>query len=247
MKLSVDVNEHLSANVKVCVGCHGFEVDMAYFDLRAADELNFRLGRFSPSFGSFNLRHDPANQKLSDKPLPYDMGRMLRKTAWNNGVLPAPFPDNGAEINGTHWFGDGAQVDFAVFAVMGFKNDTDAHPTDLNFAEAHVPNYFVDNNGRPTTGARIALTIKTGEASDVSIGGSGLYGTYDPHDTIQATTPSSGAICPSASTIRTCGWSTSSGGSRWTWMTRRSSSTSSCPGGTSSRSTAPSPSWSSRS
>ena len=182
LKLSVDVNEHVSSNVKVCVGCHGFEADMFYFDFRAVDELNLRVGRFSASFGSFNLRHDPANQKLTDKPLPYDMGRMLRKTAWNNGVLPAPFPDNGLEVNGTHWFGDQAQLDYAAYAVMGFRNDTDSHPTDLNFAEAHPPSYWVDNNGRPTVGARLAMTIKTGSASDLSFGASGMYGTYDPHN-----------------------------------------------------------------
>ena len=112
-KVAVDITKHLSANVKLCYGCHGFELDMAYFDLRLFDELNFRVGRFSPSFGSFNLRHDPANQKLSDKPLPYDMGRMLRRTEWNGGVLPSPFPDNGAEVNGTHWFGSSAQLDYA--------------------------------------------------------------------------------------------------------------------------------------
>jgi hypothetical protein len=184
VKLSVDVNEHLSGNVKLCIGCHGLDADMVYFDFRVADELNLRFGRFSPSFGSFNLRHDPANHKLSDKPLPYDMGRMLRRTTWNNGVLPAPFPDNGVEANGTHWFGDAAQLDYAVYAVMGFRNDVDAHPMDLNFIEAHQPNYFVDDNGRPTVGARLALTLRAGRASDVTVGASGLYGTYDPHNNL---------------------------------------------------------------
>ena len=82
----------ISANMKVCYGCHGFEADMMYFDVRVADELNFRVGRFSPSFGAFNLRHDPANHRLSDKPLPYDMGRMLRMRQWNMSVLPEPVP-----------------------------------------------------------------------------------------------------------------------------------------------------------
>jgi hypothetical protein len=182
LKLSVDVNEHVSSNVKVCFGCHGFEADMFYFDFRAWDELNLRVGRFSESFGAFNLRHDPANQKLTDKPLPYDMGRMLRKTIWGNGVLPSPFPDNGAEIDGTHWFGDAAQLDYAFYGIMGFRNDLDTYPTDLDFAEQHPPNYFVDNNGRPTWGARVAMTVKTGGASDVSFGASGMYGTYDPHN-----------------------------------------------------------------
>jgi hypothetical protein len=181
-KLSVDVNEHLSANVKVCFGCHGFEADMFYFDYRVWDELNVRAGRFSPSFGSFVLRHDPANQKLTDKPLPYDMGRMLRKSVWNNGVLPAPFPMNGLEVNGTHWFGDDAQLDYAAYAVSGFRNDTDAYPTDFNFVESHGPTYFISENGRPALGGRLALTVKTGNASDVSLGASGMYGVYDAHD-----------------------------------------------------------------
>ena len=83
LKLAVDVSDHFSANVKVCYGCHGFEMAMGYIDYRVADELNFRVGRFSPSFGAFNLRHDPANHHLTDKPLPYDMGRMLRCAQWN--------------------------------------------------------------------------------------------------------------------------------------------------------------------
>lgn len=181
VKLTVDVSPHLSSNIKMCFGCHGFEADMAYFDLRAADELNLRIGRFSPSFGSFNLRHDPANHKFSDKPLPYDMGRMLRKNIWGNGVLPAPFPDNGAEIDGAHWFGDVMQIDYAAYAVMGFRNDL-PNPTDLNFAEAHIPNYFVDNNGRPTVGARLALTLRASSFTDASLGASGMFGTYDPNN-----------------------------------------------------------------
>ncbi len=182
LKLAVDVSEHLSANVKLCYGCHGFEADMAYLDLRAVDELNLRVGRFSPSFGNFNLRHDPANHKLSDKPLPYDMGRMLRAGAWNNGVLPSPFPDNGVEVNGTHWFGEDVQLDYAVYAVMGFKaipaNPADI-ATDIQFQLSHSP-YYVDNNSRPSYGGRVALTGKLGELTDLTAGASAMGGTYDP-------------------------------------------------------------------
>jgi len=180
LKAAVDISSHLSANVKVCYGCHGFELDMAYFDLRVADELNFRLGRFSPSFGAFNLRHDVANQKLSDKPLPYDMGRMLRNVAWGYSVLPSPFPDNGAEIDGTHWFGEKAQLDYAAYAVAGFRT-TGADPIDLNFPLSHTYPYalYVDNNARPTGGARLALTLKPGSLSDLTLGASGMAGTYD--------------------------------------------------------------------
>jgi hypothetical protein len=181
VKAAIDVSDHLSANVKVCYGCHGFEADMAYFDYRVADELNIRAGRFSPSFGAFNLRHDPANHMTSDKPLPYDMGRMLRKGDWHNGVLPSPFPTNGVELNGTHWIGDVAQFDYAAYAVMGFKNDTDTNPTDLNFQESHLP-YYLTSNPRPATGARVALTLKASTVTDMTLGASGLFGTYDPEN-----------------------------------------------------------------
>jgi hypothetical protein len=179
-KLAVDFSDHVSANLKVCYGCHGFEADMMYFDVRVADELNFRVGRFSPSFGAFNLRHDPANHRLSDKPLPYDMGRMLRMRQWNMSVLPSPFPDNGVEINGTS-SGETVQFDYAVYGVTGFK--ADAQPTDLNFQLSRRPDaYYTDNNARPTVGARLAVTIKLGDASDMTAGVSGMGGTYDPEN-----------------------------------------------------------------
>jgi len=180
LKLAVDITDHLSANVKLCYGCHGFEADMVYFDLRAADELNFRIGRFSPSFGAFNVRHDPANQKLSDKPLPYDMGRMLRWSDWNDGIIPSPFPDNGVEVDGTHWFGQGAALDYAAYAVAGFRA-TQAAPVDINFPQSRFFNgaYYVDNNAFPAGGARLALTLKPTSISDVSFGLSGMAGTYD--------------------------------------------------------------------
>src|SRR5205814_2003031 len=171
LKLAVDVSERLSANVKACHGCHGFELPMAYFDYRLADELNVRVGRFSPTFGAFNLRHDPANHATSSKPLPYDMGRMLRKAEWNLGVIPSPFPDNGVEVNGTHWFGEGAQTDYAVYAVSGFK--ASGQSTDLDWTQSYSRNaYVVDNNGSPAFGGRLAFTFRTGDSSDVSFGGS---------------------------------------------------------------------------
>jgi hypothetical protein len=179
LKLAVDFTDHLSANVKVCFGCHGFETDMAYLDYRLFDELSFRVGRFSPSFGNFNLRHDPANQRLSDKPLPYDMGRMLRMRDWNFGVLPSPFPDNGVEISGTHWFGDRAQLDYAAHMVSGFKGDDTS--ADLDFLQSRSGSlYYVDNNSRPSFGGRAALTARLGGAGDATLGGSGMYGTFDP-------------------------------------------------------------------
>lgn len=186
LKAAVDISDKFSANVKMCFGCHGFELPMAHFDYRIADELNFRVGRFSPAFGNFNLRHDPANHRLSSKPLPYDMGRMLRMREWNMGVLPSPFPDNGLEINGTHWFGLKAQLDYAIYAVNGFRSDSSAQDLDWQ-ANRSRDSYYVDNNGRPTLGARAALTLKLSNNSDVTIGASGMHGTFDPTNTLTYT------------------------------------------------------------
>jgi hypothetical protein len=179
LKLAVDVSPSLSANIKVCHGCHGFELPMAYFDYRPADELNVRVGRFSPSFGAFNIRHDPANHATSSKPLPYDMGRMLRMSQWNLGVLPSPFPDNGVEVGGTHWFGERVQADYAAYVVSGFKGD--ATSLDLVWSESLSRDAnLVDNNGRPAAGGRSVFTFRLGEGNDLTVGASFMYGTYDP-------------------------------------------------------------------
>lgn len=178
LKLAIDVSEHFSGNFKVCFGCHGFEMDMAHIDYRVADELNIRLGRFSPSFGNFNLRHDPANHKLSDKPLVYDMGRMLRMRDWNMGVMPSPFPDNGLELSGTHWFGQSVQLDYAAHVVSGFKGDKNG--MDLDFVASRSGSlYYVDNNSRPAGGGRVGLGFRLGPRSELTFGASGIYGTYD--------------------------------------------------------------------
>jgi hypothetical protein len=179
LKVAADVSDRLSANVKVCYGCHGFELPMAYFDFRVADELTFRVGRFSPSFGAFNIRQDPANHVTSDNPLPYDMGRMLRLSEWNLGVLPSPFPDNGIEIGGTHWFGERAQLDYAAYATSGFK--APAGSNDLVWSQSQTRGgNLIDNNGWPAGGGRVVATFRVGEANDITVGGSVMYGTWDP-------------------------------------------------------------------
>lgn len=180
LKLAVDFTDDVSANVKVCYGCHGFEADMAYADFRVADEFNVRIGRFNPAFGEFPLRHDPANHATTDKPLPYDMGRMLHWDTFNGGVLPSPYVDNGIEINGTHWFGDSVQTDYAVYAVSGFRGSDQAE--DFNFKESRSGEaYYTDNNSQPAAGARLALTLNLGPDFTATLGGSGMAGHYDPN------------------------------------------------------------------
>jgi len=178
LKLAMDFGDHVQSNVKVCVACHGLEVGMAFFDLRASDELNLRVGRFTPAFGEFPVRHDPANHRTSDKPLPYDMGRMVRIREWNMSVLPAPWVDNGAELNGTHFFDDNVQVDYAVYAVGGPKSAADA--VDFDYKLSRTPeSYYVDNNSRPVYGAHLAWSLLADDAMFV-LGASAMTGKYDP-------------------------------------------------------------------
>ena len=178
LKLAMDLGEHVSATVKVCYSCHGFEVGMAYFDLRAADELAVRVGRFTPSFGSFPLRHDPANHATSDKPLAYDMGRMVRFRDWNEGVLPAPWVDNGVEVNGSHFVGS-VQLDYAAYAMAGPKGSADG--IDFDYTQSRSgERYYVDNNAEPIVGARFALTLDLAPRRLLTIGASGMAGHYDP-------------------------------------------------------------------
>jgi hypothetical protein len=44
--------------------------------------------------------------------------------------------------------------------------------------------YYVDNNARPTVGGRLAGTVRLGDDSDVSLGGSAMYGTFNPDNSL---------------------------------------------------------------
>ncbi len=178
LKYSVDFTSNAAASVKVCFACHGFEAAGAYVDLRAADELSVRIGRLTPEFGSFPQRGDPANHHSNDKPLPYDMGRMLHHRAWNEGILPAPWVDNGVELLGTRFVG-GGRVDYAAYILSGPKGK--AENGDLDFIASRDPNlYYVDNNSEPAVGARLSGTADfdtTGHG--VTFGASVMAGHYD--------------------------------------------------------------------
>lgn len=178
LKMTKDFTDNVSANVKVCFACHGFEVGMAFVEIRATDALRLRVGRMTPAFGSFPLRHDPANHMTSDKPLPYDMGRMLHRGDWNEGILPAPWVDNGVEVGGSY-FGDGGQLDYAVYAVSGPK--ASSNPADFDFQLSRsAETYYVDNNSQPAVGARLAGSIDFSHNVVLTVGGSAMAGRYDP-------------------------------------------------------------------
>lgn len=178
LRMTKDFTKNISATAKVCFACHGFEAAMGYVEIRAADELHVRVGRLTPSFGNFPLRHDPANHATSDKPLPYDMGRMLRRNEWDEGILPAPWVDNGIEVGGTHFF-RGGQIEYAAFAVSGPKGSPDA--ADFDFTLSRAPEqYYVDNNSEPALGGRAAVSLDLSDDIAITAGASTMFGHYDP-------------------------------------------------------------------
>src|SRR4051812_32981080 len=179
LKMSIDFTSNASASVKVCFACHGFEAAAAFVDLRAADELTVRIGRLTPEFGSFPQRGDPANHRTNDKPLPYDMGRMLHNTEWNEGILPAPWVDNGVELLGTR-FVAGGRVDYAAYILSGPK--AAALATDFDFIASRDPDhYYIDNNSQPVVGARLSGTADLdSEGHGITFGASVMTGHYDP-------------------------------------------------------------------
>lgn len=182
VKLAVDFSDHISTNVKVCFSCHGFELAMAYVDLTVVDQLRFRVGRFNPSFGEFQLRHDPANHRTVDKPLPYDMGRMVRLREWNLGILPAPYVDNGIEVGGTHWVGTKLQLDYAAYAIGGLRGNADGVDVDW-IQQRSGAFYYLDNNSRPSYGGRVSATLDLADQELLfTLGASGMAGTYDPNN-----------------------------------------------------------------
>jgi hypothetical protein len=167
-------------NAKTCFGCHGFELPMGFVDFRVSDELNIRAGRFNPTFGAYFLRADVGNHRTSDAPLPYDMGRMLHLFDFNRSVLPVPYVENGIEISGSHFFGNRLQVDYAAHAVAGLRS-SDAQPYDIDFAASRQPApYYIDNNSFPSFGGRLGATVRLAERADLTLGGSVLWGPYDP-------------------------------------------------------------------
>ena len=179
LKFSIDFTPSASASVKLCFACHGFEAASAFVDLRAADELTVRVGRLTPEFGGFPQRGDPANHRSNDKPLPYDMGRMLHHIQWGEGILPAPWVDNGVELLGTRFVG-GGRVDYAAYILSGPKGTTGTG--DLDFIASRSPSqYYVDNNSEPVVGARLSGTADFDSAGHgITLGASLMTGHYDP-------------------------------------------------------------------
>ncbi len=81
---------------------------------------------------------------------------------WNEGILPAPWVDDGLEVNGTHYFGGHIQMSYAAYAIGGPR--AAANPTDFDFILSRSPDaYYVDNNSRPVLGGQFVASYVSGK------------------------------------------------------------------------------------
>src|SRR4029453_15951414 len=73
-----------------------------------------------------------------------------------------------------------------AYAVAGFR--ADGGSLDLEWSRSlSSATFLVDNNGRPTVGGGLALTVRLGDTNDVTLGASGMHGTFDPMNSLSYT------------------------------------------------------------
>ena len=157
----------VSANMRVCWGCHELELEEATFQWNPFPFIQLKAGRMAVDAGSYNSRHDFNVRRTITKPLNRIMGNMVRQTEFNSGVLPAPYVDNGASLQFS--FNTpllGVQTEYYVLTgLKGVGNDID-------FIRSRQ---FRDINGEPSFGARLGIDVPF-----VSLNLSYLWGNYDP-------------------------------------------------------------------
>ncbi len=184
MKVGVDITDDVSFTAKVCVSCHGIDMEHIAIEFTPKSWFNLQAGRIVVPFGDYAQRIDPSGHKTPDAPLIFDMGRMAygERAAMNLGVLPQPYVDTGLLLYGTKWLGPVIQLWYGAYAVSGLKGGNDLDWISMRSI------YYVDNNAQPGYGGRVTLTY-SGEpkafVGDVSLGASGTAGRYDKSERLQ--------------------------------------------------------------
>lgn len=166
-------NGPLSATVMTCTSCHSDNTNgQAYtlefveasvsLDLKKAwanacgnrcpDQSNWsakvKAGRFVVPFGAFAGMVHPGSLRTVANPLMFDMGRRFDIFPYLP-VLPAPYSDEGVNLNLARTFGENVRATLDVYAVNGLQGD-------LNVSFANSRSYR-DNNRSPFTGARATI------------------------------------------------------------------------------------------
>jgi hypothetical protein len=178
----------LSATVMTCTSCHSdgsegqafsleFVEASATLDLKKAwkacrgdtcpDYSNWSLklkgGRFIVPFGAFAGMVHPGSLRTVANPLMFDMARRFGSFRYLP-VLPAPYTDEGFDLNFATEFGEGFRATADAFIVNGLQGD-------INISMANSRGYR-DNNREPLTGARFTVGNQSVRVGTSYMGGS---------------------------------------------------------------------------
>jgi hypothetical protein len=178
IKIGAEIHDDLSFSAKACAGCHGIDVEHVFLEYMPSAKFNVQAGRLALPFGEHSQRVDQSGHRATSAPMIYDMGRMpyAERTAFNMGVIPLPYVDNGVMVYGQFFIGHRVQTWYGAYAVGGFKG-----ANDVDFI-AMRSQPFIDNNRVPALGGRVALTWAADAGDfigDSSLGASGVAGRYD--------------------------------------------------------------------
>lgn len=190
----------ISARVTACTACHGVGEDPGYLsriDLVEAAvkldiatlltgtcarewQLGLDAGRFIVPFGAFSAQVNPGVYRTVSKPLMFNMGQRVIEGDLGDPVLPMPFSDEGASLNGSMTLlSDGGMepitLNYNGYIVNGLKGGDDG----INFDASRD---IVTQNNSPSVGGRVTIGNRWARIGSSVIGGrfndNPLTGTY---------------------------------------------------------------------
>lgn len=177
----------LSATVMTCTSCHSdntmeqaftleFVEASATLDLKKAwrqmcgntcpDQSRWTLklkgGRFVVPFGAFASLVHPGSLRTVSNPLPFDMARRFDSFRYLS-VLPAPYSDEGFDLNFSAPVGEDFRFTADAYVVNGIQGDI-----NVSFVNSRS---YRDNNRSPLVGSRMTFGNQTARVGASVMGG----------------------------------------------------------------------------
>jgi hypothetical protein len=159
-------NGPLSGRATACVTCHveagnGHRVELVEAALRldvakwlCKGDTNVKVnvdgGRFIVPFGAFSAQVNPGVYRTVSTPLIFNMGQRVAQSDIGDPVLPMPYADQGALINGSLPIGERLNATFDSYVVNGLRGTS----TGIDFYESRN---YVSNNKEPAVGGRMTF------------------------------------------------------------------------------------------
>ena len=179
----------ISARVTACTACHGVAEDPGYLSrielVEAAVKLDIATlltgtcprewqmsvdaGRFVVPFGAFSAQVNPGVYRTVSKPLMFNMGQRVIEGDIGDPVLPMPFSDEGASLNGSMTLLSDGGLDpitmtYNGYIVNGLKGASDG----INFDASRD---IVTQNNSPSLGGRATIGNRWVRFGSSAIGG----------------------------------------------------------------------------